>query len=178
MQYKINSVEDQKRNSYTSVEHTRLTYFTTGQRPVQLQLVRLVGSLALFLLLCRSLARSLRCSTAKLTCHKNWNCYQLVRAFDVEDYCIKLGWCNGKCILHLCPPLLLFLIPIATPTASSCHLLHDSAASCTSWQTQFPLPPSSPLSLRELRIKVDKVLPSVAPFFPHTTIYPREGAYR
>lgn len=65
-----------------------------------------VGWLAcsLFLLLCRSLARSLRCSTAKLTCHKNWNCYQLVRAFDVEDYCIKLGWCNGKCILHICPP--------------------------------------------------------------------------
>lgn len=47
MQYRINSVEDQQRNGYTTVEHTRLTYFTTGQRPVQLQLVRLVGSLAL-----------------------------------------------------------------------------------------------------------------------------------
>lgn len=52
---------------------------------------RLPRSIALML------ARPLRCSIAKLTCHKNWNCYQLVRAFDVEDYCIKLGWCNGKC---------------------------------------------------------------------------------
>lgn len=107
MQYRINSVEDQERNGYMTVEHTRLLLCDLfyNWAAANAAAVGSVGWLAcsLFLLLCRSLARSLRCSTAKLTCHKNWNCYQLVRAFDVEDYCIKLGWCNGKCIPSLPP---------------------------------------------------------------------------
>lgn len=143
---------------------------------MQLQLVRLVGSLAL----------SFYCSVALslVRCVVPLQSWLVIKIGIVINSSVRSTWRIIALSLagvmenasRLCPP--------ATFPHPDCHA-HWIKLPLITWQRcqlhflTDPIPaPSSPLSLRELRIKVDKVLPSVAPFFPHTTLYPREGAYR